>query len=91
VTTKKQTIFGYKLHLLVTLGGVIRDYVLAPASAHDVTVAPELLGGHDGLVVLGDRGYISTRRLRRPCARSTRCTCSRRHDATRALPHPTGA
>ena len=46
--------------MLVTLGGVIRDYVLAPASAHDVTVAPELLGGHDGLVVLGDKGYVST-------------------------------
>lgn len=58
VTTKKQTIFGYKLHVLVTLGGVIRDYVLAPAAAHDVTVAPELLGRHDGLVVLG-KGYIS--------------------------------
>lgn len=64
VTTKKRTgalwaVFGYKLHLLVTRGGVIRDYVRAPASAHDVTVAPELLGGHDDLVVLGDKGYIS--------------------------------
>jgi hypothetical protein len=59
VITKKQTIFGYKLHVLVTLGGVIRDYVLAPASAHDVAVAPELLGGHDDLVVLGDKGYLS--------------------------------
>ncbi len=59
VASKKQTVFGYKLHLLVTLGGVIRDYVLAPASAHDVTLVPELLGGHDDLVVLGDKGYIS--------------------------------
>jgi len=59
VTSKQQTIFGYKLHLLVTLGGVIRDYVLAPASAHDVLLAPELLGEHDDLVVLGDKGYIS--------------------------------
>lgn len=58
VCTKQQTIFGYKLHLLVTLGGVIRDYVLAPAHAHDVGVAPELLSGHDDLVVLGDKGYI---------------------------------
>ena len=33
VPTKKQTIFGYKLHLLATLGGVIRDFALAPASA----------------------------------------------------------
>jgi IS5 family transposase len=59
IASKKQHLFGYKLHLLVTLGGVIRDYVLAPASAHDVTLAPELLGGHDDLVVLGDKGYIS--------------------------------
>lgn len=59
VASKKQTLFGYKLHLLLTLGGVMRDYVRAPASAHDVTLAPELLGGHDDLVVLGDKGYIS--------------------------------
>ena len=38
---------------------MIRDYVLAPASAHDVAVAPELLGGHDDLVVLGDKGCLS--------------------------------
>jgi len=38
---------------------MIRDYVLAPASAHDVAVAPELLGGHDDLVVLGDKGHLS--------------------------------
>jgi hypothetical protein len=27
---KKQTLFGYKLHLLITCGGVIRDFALAP-------------------------------------------------------------
>ncbi len=59
VTTKKQTIFGYKLHLLVTLTAVIRDFVLAPASVNDVVVAPELLGSHHALVVFGDKGYIS--------------------------------
>ena len=59
IASKKQRLFGYRLHLLVTLGGVILDYVLAPASAHDVAVAPELLGGHDDLVVLGDKGYLS--------------------------------
>jgi len=59
VTTKKQTIFGYKLHLLVTLTGVIRTFSLAAASAHDVMVAPELLGEEWDRVVLGDKGYIS--------------------------------
>ena len=43
VVTKKRTIFGYKLHLLVTLNGVIRDFVLAPASVNDHRIAPELL------------------------------------------------
>jgi hypothetical protein len=59
VPTKKQTIFGYKLHLLVTLGGVIRDFALAPASAGDLAVGAELLREQAGLTVLGDKGYIS--------------------------------
>ncbi len=59
VPTKKQTIFGYKLHLLVTLGGVIRDVVLAPANASDVTVGEELLGAQQDLAAIGDKGYIS--------------------------------
>ena len=59
VPTKKQTIFGYKLHLLVTLNGVIRDFVLAPANASDVSVGAELLGEQDDLAAIGDKGYIS--------------------------------
>ncbi len=59
VVTKKQTIFGYKLHLLVTLNGVIVDFHLAPAHVADVTVAEELLMQHTDLTVLGDKGYIS--------------------------------
>lgn len=67
VTTKKQTIFGYKLHLLVTLTGVIRGFSLASASLHDIAVAPELLGEEWERVVLGDKGYISA-----PLARALR-------------------
>lgn len=59
VVTKKQTIFGYKLHLLVTLNGVILDFVLAPAHATDLTMGAELLYEHTDLVVIGDKGYIS--------------------------------
>ncbi len=59
VVTKKQTIFGYKLHLLVTLKGVIVDFILAPAHAADVTLGAELLHAHTDIVVLGDKGYIS--------------------------------
>jgi transposase len=59
VVTKKQTIFGYKLHLLVTLNGVIVDFHLAPAHVADRSVAEDLLMAHTDLTVLGDKGYIS--------------------------------
>jgi IS5 family transposase len=59
VVTKQQTIFGYKLHLLVTLNGVIVDFHLAPAHVADRTVGAELLAEHTDLTVLGDKGYIS--------------------------------
>jgi Transposase DDE domain len=59
VPSKKLTIFGYKLHLLVTLGGVIRDFVLAPASVSDLKVGAELLSSQHDLDVFGDKAYIS--------------------------------
>lgn len=59
VSSKKQTIYGYKLHLLVTMGGVILDFHLAPANASDLRVGVELLSEHADLSVLGDKAYIS--------------------------------
>jgi len=59
VASKKLTIFGFKLHLLVSLGGVILDFELAPASAADLTVGADLLADHTDLTVFGDKGYIS--------------------------------
>lgn len=59
VASKKITIFGYKLHLLVTLGGVILDFTLAPASAHDLKVGEEMLSQHTDLDVIGDKAYIN--------------------------------
>src|SRR3954467_6399664 len=59
VPSKKQTIFGYKLHLLVTWGGVILDFELAPANATDLSVGEEVLAGWPGLVALADKAYTS--------------------------------
>ncbi len=59
VASKKITIFGFKLHLLVSLGGLILDFELAPASAADLTVGAEVLAEHTDLTVFGDKGYIS--------------------------------
>lgn len=57
--SKKQAIFGYKLHLLLTQGGIIRDFELAPANVTDLAAGTELLERHAHLRVLADKGYIS--------------------------------
>jgi hypothetical protein len=59
VPSKKQTIFGYKLHLLIAMNGVILDFELAPANESDLEVGFELLSEHTDIQVLGDKAYIS--------------------------------
>lgn len=59
VSSKKETIFGYKLHLLVTMGGVILDFVLAPANETDLQAGLDMLFAHTDLNVIGDKAYIS--------------------------------
>jgi IS5 family transposase len=60
VTSKNdQTIFGYKLHLLTTLSGVILDFVLAPANVPDLQAGQDILCDHTDRMVLGDKAYIS--------------------------------
>ena len=57
--TKQQTIYGYRLHLLVTLGGAIVDFELTSANVDDREAARDMLPAHPGLTVVGDKGYIS--------------------------------
>ncbi len=59
VLSRKQTIFGYKLHLLIAMNGTILDFELAPANEFDLEVGFELLSTHTDLQVLGDKAYIS--------------------------------
>jgi hypothetical protein len=59
VPSKGQAIFGYKLHLLVTANGVIRDFELVSAWHTDIVAGAELLRAQYDLVVIGDKGYVS--------------------------------
>lgn len=63
VSSKKETIFGYKLHLLVTMGGVILDFALAPANATDLNAGLDILFEHTDLNVIGDKAYISAEHI----------------------------
>jgi len=53
------TIFGYKLHLFMTLSGAILDFELAPANETDLSVGHDILSDHTDRLVLGDKAYIS--------------------------------
>lgn len=44
--------------MLVTLSGYILNYVVTPASVHDIKVFYELLEGCKQSVILGDLGYL---------------------------------
>jgi hypothetical protein len=59
VPSKGQAIFGYKLHLLVTVNGLIRDFELVSAWHTDIVAGAELLREHAELLVIGDKGYVS--------------------------------
>ncbi len=59
VSSKQETIYGYKLHLLTTVSGVMLDYILAPANVRDLPVGEELLSQYRDLRVLADKAYIS--------------------------------
>lgn len=59
VRSKKQTIFGYKLHLLVSLSGLILNFSLVGANEGDITVVEELLSDCYQMLVLGDLAYYS--------------------------------
>lgn len=56
--SKKQTFFGYRLHLVLTLGGVILDFELTAANADERDAAEDLLANQTGRTFLGDKGYV---------------------------------
>jgi hypothetical protein len=43
MTTKKQTIFSYRLHLLIAINGLILDFELMVANCNDLEAGFELL------------------------------------------------
>lgn len=87
VPSKKQTIFGYKMSLLITLGGLIIDLELAPANVSELEVGFELLSHHTDLDVLGDKPFVSVERApvlwHRNRLRFARCSVAIRRSSSR--------
>lgn len=59
MASKKQTVYGVKLHLLISACGRILDFALVAANEADGTLAEQLLIDKAGLTVLGDKGYVN--------------------------------
>lgn len=56
--SKKETYFGYKVHALITLEGYIAAFEITAASVDDREGLRDLVEGMEGLVILGDKGYV---------------------------------
>jgi len=55
---KDERFYGFRLHLAIRPDGFAADFILAPASRHDVAVAPELAASAGSKLVVADKGYI---------------------------------
>jgi len=83
---KEFRFFGYRVHLLISLEGVVTNFVLAPANPHDSTVAPEVFEGMEGLIGLGDKAYASLPLETELAQHQIQLLALRRKDSRRPLP-----
>lgn len=56
--SKKQTYFGYKVHVKTTTSGFILSYEVTPANVDDRAALPDIVDERDR-VIIGDKGYVS--------------------------------
>lgn len=57
VSSKKEKFFGLRLHATVTADQLIDEWLLAPASVHDVKVLDTLVSDNRDLSIIGDKAY----------------------------------
>ena len=56
--SQKTHYYGYKLHVLCGLSGVIHSYDLTKASVHDINYLQDIKLAYHDCSIFGDRGYI---------------------------------
>ena len=59
--SKKETYFGYKLHLLITLDGFVTDFVITPSNIDDREGVWDLVDSYQQITLIGDKGYIGNK------------------------------
>lgn len=56
---QQQTYYGYKLHGVCTLGGVITDFDLSKANMSDIHYLNDIRDQYHNCTLLGDKGYLN--------------------------------
>jgi len=56
--SQNTTYFGYKLHAVCTIQGVIKSVDLSRASAHDIHYLDDVKSHFTNCILIGDRGYL---------------------------------
>lgn len=56
--SKKEKVYGFKIHLTTSAGGIPLSFSIAPANHHDVKLVWDLVDHCWNIVVIGDKGYI---------------------------------
>jgi hypothetical protein len=59
VAAKRETIYGFKLHLLIAHSGLILDFALSLAHYADGAFTEQVLADKARLTVLGDKSYLN--------------------------------
>jgi len=57
--SQKNHFYGYKLHAVCSVSGVLESFDLSPASVHDIHYLKDIKAQMTDCVILGDRGYLS--------------------------------
>ena len=53
-------VFGYKLHALCGINGVIHSYYMSKANVHDIHYLQDIKHEYSRITIIGDKGYLST-------------------------------
>lgn len=56
----KTAFYGYKLHAICSLSGVIQSFDISPASVHDIHYLKDIREQMKDCTLIGDKGYLST-------------------------------
>ncbi|AZZ58164.1 IS982-like element ISRa1 family transposase [Riemerella anatipestifer] len=59
--SQKLYFYGYKLHAVCSLNGVIKNFDISPASVHDIHYLKDIGEQMRNCTLIGDRGYLSAK------------------------------